>query len=113
MRTNSVHYYFKRDGDFWIIQNINNKFNSQPFFERCNSFQLSKYDIYVYVVLYILKCSCVFSVLICTVNCLSVKLASYVQNFFTVAKLFIILVIVVAGIIMLAQGGTARSVMCL
>ncbi|XP_032371783.1 b(0,+)-type amino acid transporter 1 isoform X2 [Etheostoma spectabile] len=44
--------------------------------------------------------------LIVTVNCLSVKLASYVQNFFTAAKLFIILVIVVAGMVMLAQGNT-------
>ncbi|XP_053174477.1 b(0,+)-type amino acid transporter 1 [Scomber japonicus] len=42
--------------------------------------------------------------LIVTVNCLSVKLASYMQNLFTAAKLFIILVIVVAGILMLAQG---------
>ncbi|XP_035508018.1 b(0,+)-type amino acid transporter 1 [Morone saxatilis] len=44
--------------------------------------------------------------LIVGVNCLSVKLASYVQNFFTAAKLFIILVIVGAGIVMLAQGKT-------
>lgn len=47
----------------------------------------------------------VFSVLITIVNCLSVKLATFVQNFFTAAKLFIILVIVVAGIVMLTQGG--------
>lgn len=51
--------------------------------------------------------SSLLSVLIVTVNCLSVKLASYVQNFFTAAKLFIILVIVVAGIVMLAQGEPA------
>ena len=44
------------------------------------------------------------SVLIVLVNCLSVKLASYVQNFFTAAKLFIILIIVVSGIVLLAQG---------
>lgn len=44
--------------------------------------------------------------LIVTVNCLSVKVAKYVQNFFTAAKLFIILVIVVAGIVMMAQGHT-------
>ncbi|XP_038556748.1 b(0,+)-type amino acid transporter 1 isoform X2 [Micropterus salmoides] len=44
--------------------------------------------------------------LIVTVNCLSVKLASYVQNFFTAAKLFIILVIVGAGIVVMAQGKT-------
>ncbi len=51
--------------------------------------------------------SSLFSVLIVAVNCLSVKLASYVQNFFTAAKLFIIVVIVGAGIVMLAQGGPA------
>lgn len=43
--------------------------------------------------------------IIVTVNCLSVRLARYVQNFLTAAKLFIILVIVVAGTVMLAQGG--------
>ncbi|XP_061601114.1 b(0,+)-type amino acid transporter 1 [Cololabis saira] len=43
---------------------------------------------------------------IVTVNCLSVKLASYVQNFFTGAKLLIILIIVVAGIVLLAHGNT-------
>lgn len=46
----------------------------------------------------------VFPVLITTVNCLSVKLAAFVQNFFTAAKLLIIFVIVVAGIVMVAQG---------
>lgn len=54
--------------------------------------------------------SFVFSVVIVTVNCLSVKLASYVQNFFTAAKLFIILVIVGAGIVMLAQGELSYSI---
>ncbi|CAG5853494.1 b(0,+)-type amino acid transporter 1 [Menidia menidia] len=44
--------------------------------------------------------------LIVGVNCLSVKLASYVQNFFTVAKLVIIVVIIGAGIALLAQGNT-------
>ncbi|KAK2854246.1 hypothetical protein Q5P01_006907 [Channa striata] len=46
------------------------------------------------------------ALLIVTVNCLSVKLASYVQIFFTGAKLFIIAVIVGAGVVMLAQGKT-------
>lgn len=51
-----------------------------------------------------LMCDHVFLVLITTVNCLSVKLAAFVQNFLTAAKLLIIFVIVVAGIAMLAQG---------
>lgn len=44
------------------------------------------------------------AVLITTVNCLSVKLAAFVQNFLTAAKLLIIFVIVIAGIVLLAQG---------
>ena len=48
--------------------------------------------------------------MIVSVNCLSVKLASYVQNFFTAAKLFIILVIIVAGMVMLAQGGFTSTI---
>lgn len=49
------------------------------------------------------------SVLLVTVNSLSVSLANYVQNFFTVAKVLIILVIVIAGVVMLAQGGPQSS----
>ncbi|KAL6461643.1 hypothetical protein MHYP_G00297870 [Metynnis hypsauchen] len=53
------------------------------------------------------KClAAAFVFLIVLVNCLSVKLASYVQNFFTAAKLLIIAIIVVSGIVMLAQGNT-------
>lgn len=44
--------------------------------------------------------------LIASFNCLSVKLASYVQNFFTAAKLLIIAIIVVSGIVLLTQGYT-------
>ncbi|XP_063048146.1 b(0,+)-type amino acid transporter 1-like [Engraulis encrasicolus] len=47
-----------------------------------------------------------FITLITLVNCLSVRLAKYVQNFFTAAKLLIIFIIIVAGIILLAQGNT-------
>ncbi|XP_055504329.1 b(0,+)-type amino acid transporter 1 [Leucoraja erinacea] len=45
-------------------------------------------------------------IFITLVNSLSVKLASYVQNFLTVAKLLIVAVIIVAGIVLLAQGNT-------
>lgn len=44
--------------------------------------------------------------IIVAVNCLSVKWASYVQNFFTAAKLLIIIVIAMAGIVFLVQGRT-------
>ncbi|XP_007887564.1 b(0,+)-type amino acid transporter 1 [Callorhinchus milii] len=45
-------------------------------------------------------------VLITLVNSFSVKLASYAQNFFTFAKLAIVAVIIVAGLVLLAQGNT-------
>ncbi|KAL4642173.1 B(0,+)-type amino acid transporter 1 [Arapaima gigas] len=55
----------------------------------------------------VIKCLAAAVILIITlVNCISVKLASYVQNFFTGAKLFIICVIIIAGIALLAQGKT-------
>ncbi|XP_054893054.1 b(0,+)-type amino acid transporter 1 [Poeciliopsis prolifica] len=57
--------------------------------------------------LVVIKCLAAAAIIIITsVNCLSVKLASYVQNFFTGAKLIIIVVIVVAGIVLMAQGKT-------
>lgn len=43
-------------------------------------------------------------VVITAVNSLSVKLGSYVQNFFTAAKMIIVLIIIVSGIVLLAQG---------
>uniref|UniRef100_A0A8D2L589 b(0,+)-type amino acid transporter 1 n=1 Tax=Varanus komodoensis TaxID=61221 RepID=A0A8D2L589_VARKO len=45
-------------------------------------------------------------VVITTVNALSVKLASYVQNFFTAAKMVIVAIIIVSGIVLLAKGHT-------
>ncbi|XP_048885979.1 b(0,+)-type amino acid transporter 1 isoform X1 [Brienomyrus brachyistius] len=55
----------------------------------------------------IIKCLAAASILLISlVNSLSVKLASYVQIFFTIAKLLIILIIVVAGMVLLAQGNT-------
>ncbi|XP_061557510.1 b(0,+)-type amino acid transporter 1-like [Phycodurus eques] len=45
-------------------------------------------------------------VFIVTINCFSVKLANYVQNIFTAAKLFLIVVIVGAGIVFLVEGKT-------
>lgn len=60
---------------------------------------------------YLCSCLCdlllslyLLTVLLTVMNCLSVKLSSYVQNFFTAAKLLIIVIIVVSGIVMLAKG---------
>lgn len=43
-------------------------------------------------------------VLITTVNALSVRLGSYVQNVFTATKMVIVVVIIISGIVLLAQG---------
>lgn len=45
-----------------------------------------------------------FPVLITTVNSLSVRLGSYVQNVFTGAKLVIVAIIIISGLVLLAQG---------
>uniref|UniRef100_H3AUZ7 b(0,+)-type amino acid transporter 1 n=1 Tax=Latimeria chalumnae TaxID=7897 RepID=H3AUZ7_LATCH len=53
------------------------------------------------------KCLAAASIIIITmVNSLSVKLANYVQNFFTAAKLVIVAVIIIAGIVLIGQGKT-------
>nr|XP_040060127.1 b(0,+)-type amino acid transporter 1-like isoform X1 [Gasterosteus aculeatus aculeatus] len=71
------------------------EYSSSPFYPGCTP------------PLVVTKClSAAAIILIVSVNCLSVKLASYVQNIFTLAKLLIILVIIVAGIVMLAKGNT-------
>ncbi|KAM8945995.1 B(0,+)-type amino acid transporter 1 [Pelodytes ibericus] len=55
----------------------------------------------------VIKCLAAAAILaITTVNALSVRLASYVQNFFTAAKMIIIIVIIVSGIVLLVQGNT-------
>ncbi|XP_068172504.1 b(0,+)-type amino acid transporter 1-like isoform X2 [Antennarius striatus] len=71
------------------------KYASSPFYPGCTP------------PLVVTKCLAATAiVLIVGVNCFSVKLASYVQNFFTAAKLLIIAVIMGGGIVMLAQGKT-------
>ncbi|XP_078066904.1 b(0,+)-type amino acid transporter 1 [Mustelus asterias] len=55
----------------------------------------------------VIKClAAVAIILITSLNTISVKLATYVQNFLTAAKLLIVAVIIVAGIILIAQGHT-------
>lgn len=48
-------------------------------------------------------------VLITTVNALSVRLGSYVQNVFTAAKLVIVAIIIISGLVLLAQGELQRE----
>ncbi|XP_006867371.1 PREDICTED: B(0,+)-type amino acid transporter 1 [Chrysochloris asiatica] len=55
----------------------------------------------------VVKCLAAAAILlITTVNSLSVRLGSYVQNIFTAAKLVIVVIIVVSGMVLLAQGNT-------
>uniref|UniRef100_A0A7M4E8D0 b(0,+)-type amino acid transporter 1 n=1 Tax=Crocodylus porosus TaxID=8502 RepID=A0A7M4E8D0_CROPO len=55
----------------------------------------------------VIKCLAASAIVVITaVNSLSVKLGSYVQNFFTATKMIIVLIIIVSGIVLLAQGKT-------
>ncbi|XP_036607907.1 B(0,+)-type amino acid transporter 1 [Trichosurus vulpecula] len=68
---------------------------SVPFYGNCKPPEL------------VIKCLAAAAILvITTVNALSVKLGSYVQNFFTAAKLVIVAIIIISGIVLLAQGKT-------
>uniref|UniRef100_A0A673KTT3 Solute carrier family 7 member 9 n=1 Tax=Sinocyclocheilus rhinocerous TaxID=307959 RepID=A0A673KTT3_9TELE len=80
-----------KPSSFAIIALSCAEYASTPFYPGCTPPQ---------VVTKCLAAACIF------INCLSVKLAYRVQNFFTVAKLLIIVIIVVSGIVLLAQGNT-------
>ncbi|XP_008589846.1 PREDICTED: B(0,+)-type amino acid transporter 1 [Galeopterus variegatus] len=55
----------------------------------------------------VIKCLAATAILfITTVNALSVRLGSYLQNVFTAAKLVIVAIIIISGLILLAQGNT-------
>ncbi|KAK7176313.1 hypothetical protein R3I93_000537 [Phoxinus phoxinus] len=84
-----------KPSSFAIIALSCAEYASTPFYPGCTPPQ---------VVTKCLAAACI--VIITLINCLSVKLASRVQNFFTAAKLLIIVVIVVSGIVLLAQGNT-------
>lgn len=51
-------------------------------------------------------------VFITTVNSLSVRLGSYVQNIFTAAKLVIVAIIIISGLVLLAQGDLREGGPC-
>ncbi|XP_020639949.3 b(0,+)-type amino acid transporter 1 [Pogona vitticeps] len=66
-----------------------------PFYPGCSSPEVA------------VKCTAACCILLLTlVNCLSVRLATSVMNLFTAAKLLALLVIVVGGVVVLAQGQT-------
>uniref|UniRef100_A0A8C5AQC4 Solute carrier family 7 member 9 n=1 Tax=Gadus morhua TaxID=8049 RepID=A0A8C5AQC4_GADMO len=84
-----------KPSSFAIISLSFAKYAAAPFYPGCTP------------PLIVTKCLAAACILLITlVNCTSVRLASFVQNFFTAAKLMIIFVIVVSGLVMLAQGHT-------
>ncbi|XP_062923063.1 b(0,+)-type amino acid transporter 1 [Mobula hypostoma] len=71
------------------------QYAAAPFYPGCDPPQIAT------------KClAAVAIILITLVNSLSVKLAYYLQNFLTAAKLLIVAVIIMAGIVLIAQGNT-------
>ncbi|KAK0151581.1 b(0,+)-type amino acid transporter 1 [Merluccius polli] len=84
-----------KPSSFAIITLSFARYASTPFYPGCTP---------PVIVTKFLAVACIM--LITLVNCASVRLASFVQNVFTVAKLMIIVGIVAAGIVMLAQGHT-------
>ncbi|XP_040185390.1 B(0,+)-type amino acid transporter 1 [Rana temporaria] len=71
------------------------EYASAPFYPGCEPPQV------------VIKCLAAAAIMMITVvNCLSVKWASYLQNFLTVAKMIIVIIIIVSGIVLLIQGNT-------
>ncbi|XP_013796562.1 B(0,+)-type amino acid transporter 1 isoform X1 [Apteryx mantelli] len=71
------------------------EYASAPFYPGCDPPQV------------VIKCLAAAAiVVIAIVNALSVKLGSYLQNILTAAKMIIVTIIIVAGIVLLAQGKT-------
>ncbi|XP_065781818.1 B(0,+)-type amino acid transporter 1 [Muntiacus reevesi] len=66
-----------------------------PFYPGCNPPQVVVKFLAAAVIL-----------LISTVNALSVRLGSYVQNVFTATKMVIVVIIIISGLVLLAQGNT-------
>ncbi|KAM9408309.1 b(0,+)-type amino acid transporter 1 [Pholidichthys leucotaenia] len=84
-----------KPSSFAIITLSLAEYVSSPFYPNCSPPNV------------VIRCLSATAILIIvSVNCLSVRLAKYVQNIFTAAKLLIILIIVGSGIVLLAQGNT-------
>ncbi|XP_045149798.1 B(0,+)-type amino acid transporter 1 isoform X1 [Echinops telfairi] len=80
---------------FAIICLSFSEYVSAPFYAGCEPPQV------------VVKCLAAAAILlITTVNALSVRLGSYVQNIFTAAKLVIVAIIIISGMVLLAQGNT-------
>eukprot|EP00069_Balaena_mysticetus_P013872 bmy_22157T0 len=84
-----------KPSSFAIICLSFSEYVSAPFYSGCNPPQ---------VVIKLLAAAAIL--LITTVNALSVRLGSYVQNVFTAAKMVIVVIIIISGLVLLAQGNT-------
>ncbi|XP_037676276.1 B(0,+)-type amino acid transporter 1 isoform X2 [Choloepus didactylus] len=84
-----------KPSSFAIICLSFSEYVSAPFYSGCKPPEI------------VVKCLAAAAILvIVTVNALSVRLGSYVQNVFTAAKLVIVAIIIISGIVLLAQGNT-------
>ncbi|XP_015495813.1 B(0,+)-type amino acid transporter 1 isoform X2 [Parus major] len=84
-----------KPSSFAIISLSFAEYASAPFYPGCDPPQV------------VIKCLAAAAIVVITiVNALSVKLASYLQNFLTAAKMIIVTIIIVSGIVLLAQGKT-------
>ncbi|XP_036886701.1 B(0,+)-type amino acid transporter 1 [Sturnira hondurensis] len=84
-----------KPSSFAIICLSFSEYTAAPFYPGCSPPQV------------VVKCLAAAAILlIITVNALSVRLGSYVQNVFTAAKLVIVAIIVISGLVLLAQGNT-------
>ncbi|XP_068017798.1 B(0,+)-type amino acid transporter 1 [Melanerpes formicivorus] len=73
------------------------EYASAPFYPGCDPPQV------------VTKCLAAAAIVVITiVNSLSVKLGRYLQNFLTAAKMIIVTIIIVSGIVLLAQGKTGN-----
>uniref|UniRef100_A0A8D1TQJ5 b(0,+)-type amino acid transporter 1 n=2 Tax=Sus scrofa TaxID=9823 RepID=A0A8D1TQJ5_PIG len=84
-----------KPSSFAIICLSFSEYVSSPFYAGCSPPQV------------VVKFLAAAAILVITmVNALSVRLGSYVQNVFTAAKLVIVAVIIISGLVLLAQGNT-------
>ncbi|XP_031314421.2 B(0,+)-type amino acid transporter 1 isoform X1 [Camelus dromedarius] len=87
--------FVTKPSSFAIICLSFSEYVSAPFYSGCSPPQI------------VVKCLAAAAILLITiVNALSVRLGSYVQNVFTAAKLVIVAIIIISGLVLLAQGNT-------
>ncbi|KAM7057941.1 B(0,+)-type amino acid transporter 1 isoform 1-T4 [Molossus nigricans] len=87
--------FILKPSSFAIICLSFSEYAAAPFYAGCKPPEI------------VVKCLAAAAIwLITMVNALSVRLGSYVQNVFTAAKLVIVAIIIISGLVLLAQGNT-------